>query len=79
MNTKLMLTIDEAELLRTQHTAAHRGDILFGEIIMPNGKMLSECTFDYAGQIGDALLELSRKTQALNQDRREISPCCQPS
>jgi hypothetical protein len=57
---KLTLTFDEAELLRSQHAAAQRGDILFDEIIMPNSRPLGECTSDYMGQVGDALVELSR-------------------
>jgi hypothetical protein len=59
--TKLTLTVDEAELLRWQHEAVKQGDIPFGEMIMPNGKCLKDCTFDYAGQIGEALVELSRQ------------------
>jgi hypothetical protein len=62
MNTKLTLTIDEAELLGSQFAAAQRGDMLLGDMLMPNGKMLSECTFAYVGEIGNAMLELSRKT-----------------
>jgi hypothetical protein len=42
--TKLTLTVDEAELLRSQHAAAQRGDILLDDIVMPNGKLLCECT-----------------------------------
>jgi hypothetical protein len=36
--TKLTLTVVEAELLRLQHAAVQRGHILFGEMIMPNGR-----------------------------------------
>jgi hypothetical protein len=65
---KLTLTIDEAELLRSQHAAAQRGDILFDEIIMPNGRPLGECTSDYMGQVGEALVELSRMMGSHQRD-----------
>jgi hypothetical protein len=66
--TKLTLTIDEAELLRSQHAAVQRGDILFGEMIMPNGRPLGECTSDYIGQVGEALVELSRTMESHQRD-----------
>jgi hypothetical protein len=66
--TKLTLTIDEAELLRSQHEAAQRGDILFDEMIMPNGRPFSECTSDYVGQVGEALVELSRTMGSHQRD-----------
>jgi hypothetical protein len=66
--TKLTLTVDEADLLRSQHAAVQRGDILFGEIIMPNGKVLSECTCAYVGQIGEALVQLSRTMESHQRD-----------
>jgi hypothetical protein len=59
--TKLTLTVDEAELLRWQHEAVKHGNIPFGEMIMPNGKALKDCTLDYAARIGEALVELSRQ------------------
>jgi hypothetical protein len=66
--TKLILTVDEAELLRWQHEAVKQGDIPFGEMIMPNGKCLKDCTLDYAGQIGEALVELSRTMESHQRD-----------
>jgi hypothetical protein len=66
--TKLTLTIGEAETLRSQHAAVQRGDILFGEMIMPNGKCLNDCTFEYVGQIGEALVELSRTMESYQRD-----------
>jgi hypothetical protein len=59
--TKLILTVDEAELLRWQHEAVKQGDIPFGEMIMPNGNALKDCTLDYAGRVGEALVELSQQ------------------
>jgi hypothetical protein len=45
-----------------------RGDILFDEMVMPNGRPLCECTSDYMGQVGEALVELSRTMESHQRD-----------
>ena len=52
---KAVLTLEQAVTLVGQLKAAAEGKANFSEIVMPNGKKLSECTFGYLSEIGEAM------------------------
>jgi hypothetical protein len=53
----LTLTLSEAkELIARTEAEAKRANLL--GVIMPNGKLLKDCTGEYLGQLGQAMQEL---------------------
>jgi len=47
--------LEQAVKLVVQMKAAAEGKGDFSEIVMPNGRKLSECTFGYLSEIGEAM------------------------
>jgi hypothetical protein len=52
------LTVEEAGNLIAQLRAVLAGQGQFLDIVMPNGKKMSDCTGQYVGQVGEALHRL---------------------
>ena len=47
--------LEQAVKLVGQMKATAEGKVDFSEIVMPNGRKLSECTFGYLSEIGEAM------------------------
>jgi hypothetical protein len=48
-----------SDLIR-QHRAADRGELLYLDIVMPNGKPLGDCTLDYLYRLGNAMMRYAK-------------------
>jgi hypothetical protein len=53
--TKATISLLEAVELIGRLKAAAEGNGRFPEVVMPNGRRLADCTFDYIGQLGEAM------------------------
>jgi hypothetical protein len=47
--------LEQAVKLVGQMKATAEGKVDFSEIVMPNGRKLSECTFGYLSEVGEAM------------------------
>lgn len=52
---KAILTLEQAAELVGRMKAAAEGSGRFSDILMPNGKRLTDCTFGYVGEVTAAM------------------------